>query len=288
MKHIILLTSCVNPNGMPFTALSDIDVRKQQYLDALWFYINNTSLPIVYVDNSNFDIEQFKIFHANVYKRLELLSFEGNSDKVHGKGYGELEIIDYAIRHSEIINKNKDVSLIKITGRLKITNINGIIKQIRYRILPYSNSIICSMNSDFSMADSRLIIAPISFYEKLVERKADIFDFKGIYLEHILSILIKSHYTNLYHPFLIEPQFEGVSGSTSTVYNAKEHTIIEKIIYAEYVISQWLSLLRFHNILYTNIFKIIVLTLLRYMFILFIKVYYCRSFRYLIRNFFSK
>ena len=88
MKHIILLTSCVNPNGMPFTALSDIDVRKQQYLDALWFYINNTSLPIVYVDNSNFDIEQFKIFHANVYKRLELLSFEGNRDKVHGKGYG--------------------------------------------------------------------------------------------------------------------------------------------------------------------------------------------------------
>ena len=74
MKHIILLTSCVNPNGMPFTALSDIDVRKQQYLDALWFYINNTSLPIVYVDNSNFDIEQFKIFHANVYKVSYLLT----------------------------------------------------------------------------------------------------------------------------------------------------------------------------------------------------------------------
>ena len=52
-RYVILLTSCVNPNGMPFTALSDINVRKQQYLEALSFYVYNTSLPIVYVDNSN-------------------------------------------------------------------------------------------------------------------------------------------------------------------------------------------------------------------------------------------
>ena len=274
MKHIILLTSCVNPNGMPFTALSDIDVRKQQYLDALWFYINNTSLPIVYVDNSNFDIEQFKIFHANVYKRLELLSFEGNRDKVHGKGYGELEIIDYAIRHSEIINKNKDVSLIKITGRLKITNINGIIKQIRYRILPYTKSIICSMNSDFSMADSRLMIAQIPFYMKLVERKNEIYDSKGIYFEHVLSKLIKSHGSYGYYPFLIEPQFEGVSGSTSIVYNPKVQNVFEKIKYAEYVISQWLYLLRVNKILHINLFRKVIMFLFLYVFKVFLKVYY--------------
>lgn len=274
MKHIILLTSCVNPNGMPFTALSDIDVRKQQYLDALWFYINNTSLPIVYVDNSNFDIEQFKIFHDDVYKRLEILSFDGNHDKVHGKGYGELEIIDYAIRHSEIINKNKDVSLIKITGRLKITNINGIIKQIRYRILPYSNSIICSMNSDFSMADSRLMIAPIPFYMKMVERKIEIYDSKGMYFEHVLSKLIKSDGSYGYYPFLIEPQFEGVSGSTSVIYNPKEQNVFEKIKYAEYVISQWLYLLRLNKILHTNLFRKGIMFLFLYVFKVFHKVYY--------------
>ena len=127
MKHIILLTSCVNPNGMPFTALSDINVRKQQYLDALRFYVNNTPLPIVYVDNSNVDIKEYNVISNIVDDRLELLSFDGNHDKEHGKGYGELEIIDYAIKHSNIINSNKNVSIIKITGRLVIVNIMTII-----------------------------------------------------------------------------------------------------------------------------------------------------------------
>ena len=107
MKHIILLTSCVNPNCMPFTALSDINVRKQQYLDALRFYVNNTPLPIVYVDNSNVDIKEYNVISNIVDDRLELLSFDGNHDKKHGKGYGESEIIDYAIQHSNIINSNK-------------------------------------------------------------------------------------------------------------------------------------------------------------------------------------
>ena len=106
-RYVILLTSCVNPNGMPFTALSDINVRKQQYLDALRFYVNNTPLPIVYVDNSNVDIKEYNVISNIVDDRLELLSFDGNHDKEHGKGYGELEIIDYAIKHSNIINSNK-------------------------------------------------------------------------------------------------------------------------------------------------------------------------------------
>ena len=131
MKHIILLTSCVNPNGMPFTALSDINVRKQQYLDALRFYVNTTPLPIVYVDNSNVDIKEYNVISNIVDDRLELLSFDGNHDKEHGKGYGELEIIDYAIKHSNIINSNKNVSIIKITGRLVIVNIMTIINQLK-------------------------------------------------------------------------------------------------------------------------------------------------------------
>ena len=136
MKHVILLTSCVNPNGMPLTALSDINDRKQQYLDALRFYVNNTSLPIVYVDNSNVNIKEYNVFSNIAEDRLELLSFDGNHDKEHGKGFGELEIIDFAINHSRIINNNKNVSLIKITGRLIIVNVATILKQLKYNIWP--------------------------------------------------------------------------------------------------------------------------------------------------------
>ena len=238
MKHIILLTSCVNPNGMPFTALSDINVRKQQYLDALRFYVNNTPLPIVYVDNSNVDIKEYNVISNIVDDRLELLSFDGNHDKEHGKGYGELEIIDYAIKHSNIINSNKNVSIIKITGRLVIVNIMTIINQLKYNILPTSNSVICSMNSDFSMADSRLLIAPLNFYKRLIENRMAINDSEGVYLEHVLCSLIKKQNLYAFHTFFSEPQYQGVSGSPNITYEAKKHTFREKIRYAEYVISQ--------------------------------------------------
>ena len=238
MKHIILLTSCVNPNGMPFTALSDINVRKQQYLDALRFYVNNTPLPIVYVDNSNVDIKEYNVISNIVDDRLEILSFDGNHDKEHGKGYGELEIIDYAIKHSNIINSNKNVSIIKITGRLVIVNIMTILNQLKYNILPSSNSLICSMNSDFAMADSRLLIAPLNFYKRLIENRMAINDSEGVYLEHVLCSLIKKQNLYAFHTFFSEPQYQGVSGSTNITYEAKKHTFREKIRYAEYVISQ--------------------------------------------------
>ena len=238
MKHIILLTSCVNPNGMPFTALSDINVRKQQYLDALRFYVNNTPLPIVYVDNSNVDIKEYNVISNIVDDRLEILSFDGNHDKEHGKWYGELEIIDYAIKHSNIINSNTNVSIIKITGRLVIVNIMTIINQLKYNILPSSNSVICSMNSDFSMADSRLLIAPLNFYKRLIENRMAINDSEGVYLEHVLCSLIKKQNLYAFHTFFSEPQYQGVSGSTNITYEAKKHTFREKIRYAEYVISQ--------------------------------------------------
>ena len=238
MKHVILLTSCVNPNGMPFTALSDINVRKQQYLDALRVYVNNTPLPIVYVDNSNVDIKEYNVISNIVDDRLELLSFDGNHDKEHGKGYGELEIIDYAIKHSNIINSNTNVSIIKITGRLVIVNIMTILNQLKYNILPSSNSVICSMNSDFSMADSRLLIAPLNFYKRLIENRMAINDSEGVYLEHVLCSLIKKQNLYAFHTFFSEPQYQGVSGSTNITYEAKKHTFREKIRYAEYVISQ--------------------------------------------------
>ena len=35
MEYILLLTACINPDGMPFTCLADVGVRKKQYIEAL-------------------------------------------------------------------------------------------------------------------------------------------------------------------------------------------------------------------------------------------------------------
>ena len=41
MEYILLLTACINPDGMPFTCLADVGVRKKQYIEALNFYLKN-------------------------------------------------------------------------------------------------------------------------------------------------------------------------------------------------------------------------------------------------------
>ena len=123
MQYIILLTGCINPNGMAFTALTDATIRLKQYVTAINYYLNNTNYPIVFSENSGTSINSyFNSYNNN--KRLELLSFKGNNNKDRGKGYGEAEIIDYALKKSLIIESHKNnCSIIKITGRLIVRNI---------------------------------------------------------------------------------------------------------------------------------------------------------------------
>ena len=67
MEYILLLTACINPDGMPFTCLADVGVRKKQYIEALNFYLKNTTRKIVFVENSGTDISSsFKDFQHRI------------------------------------------------------------------------------------------------------------------------------------------------------------------------------------------------------------------------------
>lgn len=61
MEYILLLTACINPDGMPFTCLADVGVRKKQYIEALNFYLKNTTRKIVFVENSGTDISHLRL-----------------------------------------------------------------------------------------------------------------------------------------------------------------------------------------------------------------------------------
>lgn len=83
MEYILLLTACINPDGMPFTCLADVGVRKKQYIEALNFYLKNTTRKIVFVENSGTDISSsFKDFQH----RIEFLCFDGILIREKGKG----------------------------------------------------------------------------------------------------------------------------------------------------------------------------------------------------------
>ena len=44
---VLLLTACINPNGMSYTVVQDIELRKKQYRESLSFYLTHTKYKIV-------------------------------------------------------------------------------------------------------------------------------------------------------------------------------------------------------------------------------------------------
>ncbi len=232
---ILLLTGCINPNGMAMTALLDQEERKKQYVMAINYYLTKTCYPIVFTENSGTDISNL---FENAIKsgRMEYLTFTGNNNKERGKGYGECEIIHYALNNSKIIHSSKDKRIAKITGRLIIQNIKRII--LTHSILFSKQTIFFAINSDLSFPDSRFIVAPEYFYHTLLKSKEQIDDSKGYYFEHAVCDTIKRNKQFHFSPFLLMPSIEGISGSTGNTYSTDNHAVNFSIRYVKYALSQ--------------------------------------------------
>lgn len=232
---ILLLTGCINPNGMTMTALSNQEERKRQYVEAIHFYLSRTSYPIVFSENSGTDISH--LFKKEIKSgRLEYLSFSGNQNKEKGKGYGECEIIQYALSNSKIIHIAKDKRIAKITGRLIIRNINSIVRV--HSILFPPKTVFCAINSNLSFPDSRFIIAPECFYHSFLKSKEVINDSNGYFFEHALCDTIKREKQFPYSPFLLMPQIEGMSGSNGKIYKNQKMSLSLILKYMRYTLSQ--------------------------------------------------
>lgn len=84
---VLLLTACINPNGMCKTVLTDTTQRLEQYLEAIRFYLKAIPNRVLFVENTDYDISSY--FTKEIGQgRLECLSFNGNDyDKSFGKGH---------------------------------------------------------------------------------------------------------------------------------------------------------------------------------------------------------
>lgn len=215
----ILITACVNPGEMINTKLIDSGIREKQYKDVLTFYLENTNMDIVFVENSNTDFSQDFMYYIDI-GRLEYIAFAGNQiciDK--GKGYGEANIIKYAFDTS---NKIKEADyIIKITGRLKITNINHLLRYTNKVLKKNNKYIIAQISNKYDFVSTQFFVAHKEYFNKyLFNDIQQINEVKGIYLEHIVANNVKS-WTNSHNKFrlFISPfKIEGVSGSTGDVY----------------------------------------------------------------------
>ncbi len=233
---IILLTGCINPNGMAFTALSNKIERQKQYIKAIEFYLQETHYPILFVENSGTDISS--LFQEHIESgRFECMTFIGNHDKKRGKGYGECEILNFALSHSKLIENMQNCYIAKITGRLIIRNIDKVLRF--HRLLFSKRSVFFTINTDFTFSDSRLIIAPVDFYHVFLRKKNEINDNFGYFFEHALLDTIKTEKQYKYFPFFIIPKIEGSSGSTGCAYEIPAHTLRFQINYFKLALTQW-------------------------------------------------
>ena len=213
-RYVILLTACVNPGGMANTMHTDCQQRKKEYREAIFFYLQNTKLLIVFCENTLCDMSNY--FSSYIESgRLEYLTFDGNNyDKNRGKGVGEVEIMEYAFSHSKLLQDGD--SIIKITGRLKVLNIK---KLIFLRNVFGKEFIQLKIKSDGTFAHSQFFIAPIIFLRKyFIPLEKYIDDRNYIYFEHLLGRAVKEQNEYCLLPLLIFPSIKGVSGTNAQPY----------------------------------------------------------------------
>ena len=130
---LLLITGCIQVDeSIPYISIVNQEMRYQGYLYTLrWASKCGAFNKVVFCENSGFEMKDESItdmFIANDIE-YEYLTFIGDKKKTikRGKGYGEGEIIEYAIKNSKLVKKEK--GFFKITGRLTIRNILQLVKE---------------------------------------------------------------------------------------------------------------------------------------------------------------
>lgn len=221
MKNtVLLLTACFNPGGMKFTVLQDKEERKQQYIKAVKYYLDNTRYRIVFCENSGEDLTDLTETVAN--HSLEILSFQGNDyDKSLGKGFGEFEIVRYAFQNSKFI---KDATtIVKITGRLIVNNLVEVIG-LQNKLFLFPKHFVYVGDGSHNAYDSRCIVASKDFFSNtFIASNNLINDSAGYYFEHYLFDKISQLPARFVVSVFVFPlAYSGMSGSTGVEYENEE------------------------------------------------------------------
>lgn len=224
---LILLTSCIQPVlSQKYSVVNDESIRLNQYLDAIRFYLSETSASILFVDNSGYDISDYpevKKWAAN--GRIEVLYYNDENVRKRGKGYGEQHIIKFASENSHFWEKSKFI--FKITGRLKILNIGYWV----YKAHKMSNSgnplVIAQRKRKCEWLYSMCFLCNSKFLDKKffqhmenVNEGDREYSFEKALYDYAINTNGVS-YTTPFFPFMIR----GILGATGKPY--KSHTFVD-------------------------------------------------------------
>lgn len=223
---VLLITGCIAPEkSQKFLVLTDEDERLMQYIESIKFYINESPFTkIVFCENSAYpyDASGLILQASKRNKRFEWLSFQGDTEKVKecGKGYGEGEIIQYALLNSECLKKAK--SFAKVTGRLTIQNINEVVFDVKTRVNYFNRDIYRGHG-----IDTRFYLCDKEFYRNyLFDVHMHTCEQIGAEsaLEDLFYRKLQKHHKH--RTFKTYPEFKGKSGGNGRNYSKISKTTI--------------------------------------------------------------
>ena len=213
-------------------SLRNKEEREQQYYESIkkLLYCNKIS-KIVVCDNSNSHVpkeELLKVADSN-NKQIEFLAFAGDSAQVEqrGKGFGEGEIIDYALKNSSLIAEES--WFIKITGRLYVKNMDSVLKRMN-KETNYLQTMY--MDTRKKVMDTRFYACKIESYNKYFrDLYKEVDDANKVYIEKLFAQKIMNSDIR-YRNMPVYPKIGGQSGSSGVEYQLSKMKYILKNVMA--------------------------------------------------------
>lgn len=228
---VLLLSSCIHVSA-PYTKLKCANLRLKSTLDSIkqWIKIAPTQ-KIVICDGSNYDFttDCKKLFPK---QKIECLNFRNDECAVakYGKGFGEGEIIKYALKKSKFLKDQQ--FFIKCSSQIYIKNFRKIISSwnglfecdlilkrniVRIPIIPYA-------------VDTRFYIVNKEFYIKnFLNRYQKVRDQEGNFLEHEFFDAILNINNKVGKYFISKkPVINGISGTYASKYSTNKFYWLKK------------------------------------------------------------
>ena len=218
-----IITGTIKPAAqMGQLVIRDEKERLRQYKEGLKSLLDSGAFSkLIFCENSNYGTEKF-IGLTEVAKEkgidLELLSFQGDTENIciHGKGYGEGEIMKYVFSNSSLIQR--ETYFVKITGRLIVDNGKELVKRLSEG-KTYFNIPNRTIKNFY---DTRIYAMPIQQFEEFfLHAYYQVVDERGIFLEMVYTKILQDNGIKVYN-FPRYPRIKGVSGSGGIVYDYTE------------------------------------------------------------------
>ncbi len=203
INAILCMTGTIRPNTDRVSRTDALE-RLADYKKCIRFYLDQTNLPIYFLENSDYDLSEdvdFKEFQS--LNRFHLLRFEPHPDSEKGKGFQEFYTLDRFVgKHLEA-----DV-LIKVTGRYVVKNIANLIPQLTAPLnIDLHRKMKVAITGFFAVEKSVYLN---HFYQKYTQAN----DAEGRFIEHVLyDEIMHSDLKSMTRLLPENPQYIGFSGS---------------------------------------------------------------------------